>query len=203
MIVSIALGVLIHILSTALTNFIAIAIGLEGLYLAEDKKTYVVMVTLALTIIIGIFSLFKKAYDDENTANLIYSGFSLVHTFLYNMNSYSFLLFISFNNSSEKLSKYYPIETVDELLNYYSKIELSDLVLLIAEMICGFFILKTLFCTVCKRKAQIFDYMTFIIGLFVLFYSQYCIDNKLIVFTVYLILLIVGYGKKYRLKKDK
>ena len=82
-----ALGVLIYVLSTALTNFTAMAIGLESLDLAEDRRTYVVMVTLALTLVIGLFSLSKKIYGDKDKANLIYSGFSLVNTFLYNMNA--------------------------------------------------------------------------------------------------------------------
>ena len=202
MIMAIALGVLIYVLSTALTNFTAMAIGLESLDLAEDRRTYVVMVTLALTLVIGLFSLSKKIYGDKDKANLIYSGFSLVNTFLYNMNAYSFLIFVAIHNSAEDLLSYYPQETVNELLIYYNGITTSDILLLIIEMICGFFIMKALFCMICRSKVQITEYLVFMIGIFIFFYSQYCVENKVLVFTIYIILLFAGYRNKISFKKD-
>ncbi|WP_294561263.1 hypothetical protein [uncultured Traorella sp.] len=202
MIMAMALGVLIYVLSTALTNFTAQAIGLESLNLAEDRETYVVMVTLSLTIVIVLFSLSKKIFGDEHRANLIYSGFSLVNTFLYNMNAYSFLVFVAIHNSAEKLSAYYPMETVNELLNYYQEISSSDILLLIIEMICSFFIMKSLFCMLCRNKVQIADYLIFIVGIFIFFYSQYCIQNKVLVFGIYIVLLFAGYRNKLSFKKD-
>lgn len=200
MLVSMALGALIYIISTMITNFTASALGMKDLSLAADRKTYAVMATLAMSCAAAVCSLIKNAYDDQQTGNLIAAGFSFINTFLYNMSSYSFLVFIAMQNSVEKLSKYYPEETAAELIDYFASINAADILLLCVEMCCTFFIFKSLICTVCKKKAQLFDYSQFIVGCFIMFYSQYCIGNRLVVFAVYAILLVVGYGKNVRLK---
>lgn len=197
-----ALGVLIYILSTILTNFTSLAIGLESLETVDDKKIYVVMVTLALTLVIGLLSINKRIFGNEQKANLIYSGFALVNTFLYNMNSYSFLVFIGFHNSADQLANYYPLETANELLTYFNSISSYDILLLIVEMICQFFIMKSLFCLICSNTKKMADYLIFVVGIFILFYSQYCIENKVLVFGIYIVLLFAGYHQKLSFKKD-
>ena len=204
MLIPIVWGGLIYLLSTALANFISLASGLSSLTTADDQLTYVVIVTLSLSLVIGMFGLTKKVYSDEKTSNLIYSGFAMINTFIYNMNSYSFLVFISVNQSVDQLAKYYPKQTSEELLKYFDNISIQNLLLLIAELFLVFLILKALFCLVCRKEAKVFDYLVFVIGLFLLFYSQYCIENKLIVFVVYLCLFLAGYkGRMPIRRKDQ
>ena len=196
-----AFGGFLYLLSTSMTNFLAMAAGLSELVDSEDKLTYVVIVVLSLTLVTMMFRVLKKGYSDQKNADLIYSGFSLINTFVYNMSAYSILVFIAMNHSLEKLTKYYPVEVAQQLLEHYDGISISSLLLLITEMALTFWILKALFNLVCRDDSGLFEYLLFLIGLFVHFYSQYCIENSLIVFTVYLILFFVNYRGKLGIKR--
>lgn len=202
MLLSMAFGVFLYLLSTSIANFISLAIGLSDLSSGEDRLTYVVIISISLVISTGLFRMIKQAYADKKSANLIYSGFALINTFIYNMNSYSFLVFISMNNSLDKLQNYYSLETAKQLLNHYNEITYSSILLLIIEMSLTFFILKSLLISVCKKDSSAFDYLFFLIGAFMLYYSQYCIENSVITFIVYLVLLLVNYSQFFA-KKGK
>lgn len=202
MLVSIAQGVLIYLLSTVLNNFFSRMVGLESLELPDDRKIYAVLMTLSLTIAVGIFALLK-VYRDERKSCLIYVGFSLVNTFIYNTNSYGILLYIAANHSEEKLSGLYPAETARELLAHYDGISVSELLLLNVELLFSFFILGMLIRAICQKGRKAFDYLLFVVALFLFFGTQYCIGNRLIGFTVYVILLLVGYRDKIKGAKAK
>lgn len=202
MLLSMAFGTFLYLLSTSIANFISLAIGLSDLSSGEDRLTYVVIISISLVISTGLFRMIKQAYADKKSANLIYSGFALINTFIYNMNSYSFLVFISMNNSLDKLQNYYPLETANQLLNHYNEITYSSILLLIIEMSLTFFILKSLLISVCKKDSSVFDYLFFLIGAFMLYYSQYCIENSVITFLVYLVLLLVN-NSQFFAKKGK
>lgn len=192
MLVSIAQGVLIYLLSTAINNFLSRVAGLESLALTEDRKTYAVLMTLSLSVAVGVFAL-CKAYRGKKKSGLIYAGFSLANTFIYNANSYGILVYVATHHSEEKLTGLYPAETAAELLAYYDGISVTDLILLNAELLFSFFILAALLGTICQKGRGLFDYLLFVVTLFVFFGTQYCIGNRLIGFTVYALLILVGY----------
>lgn len=202
MLVSIAQGVLIYLLSTALSNLFSRVVGLQSLTLPEDRKTYAVLMTLSLTMAVGVFALFR-AYGDERKSGLIYAGFSLVNTFIYNTNSYGILLYVAANHSEEKLTAVYPAETAQALLAHYDGISVSEMLLLNVELLMSFFILAALLGHICRKGRNLWDYLLFVVGLFVFFGSQYCIGNRLIVFAVYAALLPAGYHGKITEIKGK
>lgn len=202
MLVSIAQGVLIYLLSTAINNFLSRVAGLESLTLAEDRKTYAVLMTLSLSVAVGVFAL-CKTYRGKKKSGLIYAGFSLANTFVYNANSYGILVYVATHHSEEKLTQLYPAETAAELLTYYDGISVGDLFLLNVELLFSFFILGALLGSICRKGRGGFDYLLFVVTLFVFFGAQYCIGNRLIGFVVYLLLIIVGYRDKIKETKTK
>lgn len=196
MVASMAIGAAIYVAATVITNFLSLATKLEGLESFEDRQAYTVFVTLALLFAVWLFSRFKGFYDDKNKSDLIYSGFSLVNLFINNMNSYSFLLFIAMNNDVETLSAIYQAETAKELVTYFESINTGDIALMIVEMILVFLIMKYFFNAICQKDRKMVDYFTFLIGLFVLYFAQYCINNLVVSFVIYILLLIFGYRSK-------
>lgn len=52
MIVPIVVGVLVYVLSTIVSNFLSSAVGLTRLDSSDEKKTYVVIITLSLTLVV-------------------------------------------------------------------------------------------------------------------------------------------------------
>ncbi len=202
LLVSIGQGVLIYLLSTALSNLLSALAGLEDLALAEDRRTYAVVMTLSLALAVGLFALLK-VYRDERKAGAIYAGFSFANTFVYNVNSYGILLYVGANHSLEKLSGTYPEETARELLAYYDGIAAGDLALLCLELLLTFFILKGAMCAVCQKERPAMNWLLFVVTLFFLFYAQYCIQNKFLGFTVYLALFGMEYHGTLRMWKEK
>lgn len=161
MLIKILSGIAIYVLSTILMNFCCKAIGYEDINQIPDIKYYVALLSLIMTFVIFVFSRFKNLYNDKKTATLIYCGFAFVNFFINNMNSYMNLLYIGMNNSIEKLSKRYPSEIAQGLLDYYNKINTIDILLLSIELIVVFYITKILFEKVINKDLKILNYLFF------------------------------------------
>lgn len=203
MVVSMVMGLIIYVLATIFNNFFAMCVGLSDITTSEERRIYVVFTAVALTLAVVIMGFFKNVYGDKKQSDLIYAGFALANTFINNMNSYSFLLFIGLNNSIDSLTEYYPSDVASELFDYYGSITVSDLVLLILEMALTFFILRALFNFVCRKEKQIFNYVFFLVGVFLLYYIQYMIDNVLLGFMAYGLFLIVTYHRLIPVRRKK
>ena len=188
MLIKILSGIGIYVLSTILMNFCCKAIGYEDINQIPDIKYYVALLSLIMTFVIFVFSRFKNLYNDKKTATLIYCGFAFVNYFINNMNSYMNLLYIGMNNSIEKLSKRYPSEIAQGLLDYYNKINKIDILLLSIELIVVFYITKMLFEKVINKDFKILNYLFFMIGIFVLYNIQYSINSVAIYFMLYFLL---------------
>lgn len=188
MLIKILSGIAIYVLSTILMNFCCKAIGYEDINQIPDIKYYVALLSLIMTFVIFVFSRFKNLYNDKKTATLIYCGFAFVNFFINNMNSYMNLLYIGMNNSIEKLSKRYPSEIAQGLLDYYNKINTIDILLLSIELIVVFYITKILFEKVINKDLKILNYLFFMIGIFVLYNIQYSINSVEISFMLYFLL---------------
>lgn len=208
MLTKIITGIAIYVLSTILMNFCCKTIGYENFKQIPNVKYYVALISLTMTLVIFIFSRFKSLYQDKKTATLIYCGFAFVNFFVNNMNSYMNLLYIGMNNSIEKLSKRYPYEIAQGLLDYYNKINSVDILLLCIELIVVFYILKLLFEKVINKELKTYNYLFFMIGIFVLYNIQYGINNVVISFVIYFLLfgfLVLmnksEYGK-YKIKNN-
>ena len=182
MLIKILSGIAIYVLSTILMNFCCKAIGYEDINQIPDIKYYVALLSLIMTFVIFVFSRFKNLYNDKKTATLIYCGFAFVNFFINNMNSYMNLLYIGMNNSIEKLSKRYPSEIAQGLLDYYNKINTIDILLLSIELIVVFYITKILFEKVINKDLKILNYLFFMIGIFLLYNIQYSINSVAISF---------------------
>ena len=92
------------------------------------------------------------------------------------------------NNSIEKLSKRYPSEIAQGLLDYYNKINTIDILLLSIELIVVFYITKILFEKVINKDLKILNYLFFMIGIFLLYNIQYSINSVAISFMLYFLL---------------
>ncbi|MDO4501510.1 MAG: hypothetical protein Q4B60_09615 [Erysipelotrichaceae bacterium] len=197
MVTKIVAGAAIYLLATIIMNFCCKAIGFDDLSAMTDMKYYVALLALVMTLVLFIFSRIKGLYGDKKNAALIYSGFAIVNFFIYNMNSYMNLLYIGMNNSIEKLSQRYPTELAESLLDYYNKISTMDVFLLCVELVIVFFILKKLFELVTLKGTKIYNYVFLMVGVFCLYTIQYCINNTVISFVLYFVLLgILLYSNK-------
>lgn len=202
MIVPIVVGVLVYVLSTIVSNFLSSAVGLNSLESSDDKKTYAVIITLSLTLVVFLISKIKRLYArDKSTAQLVYGGFSLFNLFIYNMDTYLIFVRVGMNDSIEKLEKYYPTETAKKLLDYYDQIKVSDVVMLMVEMVLVFVILGYLFDAVVNEQSSIFEYFQFLIGVFILYYSRYCVSNLIVTYLILLGIVIFIIVEKKGVKK--
>ena len=202
MIVPIVVGVLVYVLSTIVSNFLSSAVGLTNLDSSDNKKTYVVIITLSLTVVIFLISKIKRLYKSEkSTAQLVYGGFSLFNLFIYNMDTYLIFVRVGLNDSIEKLGKYYPSETAKTLLAYYDQIKISDVFMLILEMILVFVVLGYLFDVAVNKQSGIFEYFQFLIGVFIMYYSRYCISNLIVSYSILVVIVTFIIVKKKGVKK--
>lgn len=182
-------GLCIYYLSTITINFFINAWHLTEIVNLQDKMIYIVTVSLCITFFIFIFLNKILKGMDEQKSKVIYAGFAIANTFLFNLASYSNLLFISLNPTVDKLSQYYAREVAVELIDYYNAIHVFDLVLLIIEMILTFAILYSLFNDVCKHRKQGLSYVKFS-GMMILLYGiMYLGLPRLMAFAAYVFML--------------
>lgn len=204
MLISIIAGIGIYLSTTIIMNLLGNMLQFSGVSILEDKKYYVALVSLVLTLSVMIFTNFKNLCQNKSAATLVFCGFGLVNFFIYNMNSYMNILYIGMNNSIEKLTAIYPLEIAQSLLEYYEKISTVDLFLLIAELILSFYILKNLFILVFKKDNKIFDHLFFMIFVFIYYNIQYYVTNTMVAFFLYnLILLVLIYIGRVKNGKQK
>ena len=203
MVQKVLLGFLIYVCATVLVNFCCKAIGLSELDTIENKQTYVALMTISITTVLALFSIPKSVYNDKKTSNLIYGGFGLANYFIYNMEAYSILLRIGMNNSVDKLTKYYPLETANELIAYYSSIEIIDIILLIVELVIVFIAFKELFNLVTQKERPLINYLILIIGLFCIYSIQYMFENALLSFICYFVIALILIYRNRKIWKTK
>lgn len=203
MIQKVMIGLLIYLCATILVNFCCKAIGLSELNTAKNKETYVALLTICITLVLALLSLSKGFYDDIKASNLIYGGFGLANYFIYNMNAYSILLRIGMNNTVEKLSKFYPVETANELITYYNNIKIVDIILLIVELVIVFIAFKELFNLITQKNRSLINYLIVIVGLFCIYSIQYMFENVALSFTCYFIIALILVYKNKRIWKTK
>lgn len=186
-------GLCIYYLSTIMVNFFINAWQLHQLNSLQDKLIYMTTISLCIAFIIFIF--FHKILKvmDKQKANAIYSGFAIANTCLYNLASYSSLLFISMNPTVDQLSHYYAGDAAIELIRYYDAISAIDLLLLIVEMMLTFGILYYLFIFVSKQRDTIISYVKLSAMLIVLYAIMYSGLPRLLGFAGYIVLLISLY----------
>lgn len=194
-------GLCIYYLSTILVNIFINAWQLHQLNSLQDRIIYMSTIGLCITFIVFIF--FHKVLKemDQSKANVIYAGFAIANTFLYNLASYSSLLLISMNPTVDELSHYYTKEAASDLIQYYDAINAFDLILLIAEMLLTFGILYYLFLYISKNRNQFKSYVKFGCFLLLLYAIMYLGLPRLLGFIGYLMLLIALY--RMQLKKEK